>query len=101
MSSELVEDAAERLRELRVKADQLRTEIARAEAELEVAESRREEVRREIESLGVDPDRVRDELVRLEREVREAMADVETFLVESSRLIERGNTDAAGVSENG
>ncbi|NLU41014.1 MAG: hypothetical protein GXX08_02280 [Firmicutes bacterium] len=92
MGNELAEEAAAKLRELRTRSDELKTELVLAEAGLEAAESRKEEVRREIASIGVDPDRIDDELARLEREVREALAEVEAFLAESELLIEQRNT---------
>jgi len=92
VGNELAEEAAAKLRELRTRSDELKTELVLAEAGLEAAESRKEEVRREIASIGVDPDRIDDELARLEREVREALAEVEAFLAESELLIEQRNT---------
>jgi chromosome segregation ATPase len=101
VGGELAEEAAARLRELRTRSDQLKTEMLMAEAGLEAAESRKEEVRREIASVGVDPDKIHDELARLEREVREALAEVEAFLAKSELLIERRSTEVAGGAENG
>ena len=92
MSNELVEEAAVKLRALRTRFDELKTELVLAEAGLEAAESRRQEVRREMASLGVDPDRVDDELATLERDVREVLAEVDAFLAESELLIEQRDT---------
>jgi chromosome segregation ATPase len=92
VSNELVEEAAVKLRALRTRFDELKTELVLAEAGLEAAESRRQEVRREMASLGVDPDRVDDELATLERDVREVLAEVDAFLAESELLIEQRDT---------
>ncbi len=92
MSNELIEEAAVKLRALRTRFDELKTELVLAEAGLEAAESRRQEVRREMASLGVDPDRVDDELATLERDVREVLAEVDAFLAESELLIEQRDT---------
>ena len=98
---EIAEEAAAKLRELRTRLDQLKTELALADAGLEAAESTREEVRREIASIGMDPDRLDDELAGLQRQVREALAEVEAFLAESELLIERGNTEIARSAADG
>lgn len=83
----LVEEAHSQLVKLRTMADQLKSEIVRAEAGLEAIESRRNEILDKLRSLGLEPDAAEGEIQRLEEEVGEGLKELQSLLEELSRLV--------------
>jgi len=73
-------DLAAKLQQYKQRAEQMQTEHARAEAQLEQIARQREEALRELAELGVTEDGLQAEILRINAEIAQLLEDIRRHL---------------------
>ncbi len=75
-----MQDIQVRLNALRARAEQGRTEKAKAEATIESLRKQEEQIVAEIRALGIDPEGIDTEIARLDAEIQASLEQAEALL---------------------
>lgn len=75
-----MQDIQTRLNALKAKAEQGRTEKARAEATIEGLKKQEDQIITEIRALGLEPDGLDTEIARLDAEIQAGLEQAEALL---------------------